>query len=68
MIIVLFIIFKGYKMFIHGAAVTHTFNEMGYYNINLNGTKNLVDIANPCQVKGFVSVSSNTAGIKSGAY
>jgi hypothetical protein len=48
-------------MFIHAAAVNHPFNETGYYNINLNTTKNFVDITNSCQVKGFVSVSSNTA-------
>lgn len=55
-------------MVIHAAAVTHSIKETQYFNVNLNATKNLVDISNLHQVKRFIFISSNTAGIKSGAY
>ena len=55
-------------MIIHGAAITHAQKEATYYEINLEATKKLVDLANACGVERFAFISSNTAGKKSGAY
>ena len=60
--------FKGCYMVIHGAAVTHSRNEKEYYQVNLDATKSLVEIAKDHGVKRFIYVSTNTAGTKSGAY
>jgi nucleoside-diphosphate-sugar epimerase len=59
---------KGCYMVIHGAAVTHSRNEKEYYQVNLDATKSLVEIAKDHGVKRFIYVSTNTAGTKSGAY
>ena len=60
--------FKGCCMVIHGAAVTHSRNEKEYYQVNLDVTKSLVEIAKDHGVKRFIYISTNTAGTKSGAY
>ena len=59
---------KGCHMVIHAAAVTHSFKEKEYYQVNLDATKKLVEIAKVCSVKRFIFISSNTAGTESGAY
>lgn len=53
---------------IHAAAITHSFNSKKYYDINLNATKELVDIAVELKVKKFIFISSRAAGLESGAY
>lgn len=60
--------FESCYMLIHGAAVTHSRKKDEYYQVNLEATKNLVEIAKDQGVKRFIYVSSNTAGTKSGAY
>jgi nucleoside-diphosphate-sugar epimerase len=59
---------EGCYMVIHGAAVTHSRNKKDYYQVNLDATKSLVDIAKDHGVQRFIFVSSNTAGTKSGTY
>ena len=56
------------SILIHAAAVTHSFSEKKYFEVNLEATKNLISVANLFKVKKFVLISSNTAGEKSGAY
>lgn len=58
----------GCHMLIHGAAVTHSRNKSEYYTINLEATKNLVEVAKGHSVEYFVFISSNTAGKESGHY
>jgi len=60
--------FEGCYMIIHGAAITHTRKEQDYYKINLEATKNLVEVAKINNIDRFVFISSNTAGMESGAY
>jgi len=59
---------KECSIFIHAAAITHSFNEKEYFDINLEATKELIDLANQCGIKKFIFISSNTAGEHSGAY
>ncbi|MGH1336885.1 MAG: NAD-dependent epimerase/dehydratase family protein [Aureispira sp.] len=59
---------KDCYLLIHGAAITHSQKEATYYEINLEATKKLVDLANACAVERFAFISSNTAGKNSGAY
>lgn len=59
---------QGCDTFIHAAAITHSFSEKQYFQINLEATKRLVDLAKKHEVKNFVFVSSNTAGKQSGSY
>ncbi|GHA30070.1 hypothetical protein GCM10007103_09200 [Salinimicrobium marinum] len=59
---------KECSVIIHAAAVTHSFNEKKYFNINLKATKELVKMATQCGITKFIFISSNTAGKKSGAY
>lgn len=61
-------IMKGCSIIIHAAAVTHSFNEREYFDINLEATKELIDLANQFKIKKFIFISSNTAGEDSGAY
>ena len=60
---------KKFDMIIHGAAITHSFDEKKYFEINFNATKFLVDSVkkNTAACK-FVFISSRTAGLKSGGY
>lgn len=59
---------KSCHMVIHAAAVTHSFNEKEYFQVNLDATKTLLDSAKAANVKRFIFISSNTAGTESGAY
>jgi len=59
---------KECSIIIHAAAVTHSFNEKEYFDINLEATKKLINLANQCGIKKFIFISSNTAGEDSGAY
>ncbi len=59
---------KSCDIIIHAAAITHSSNKKKYYEINLNATKELVDIAVEHKIKKFIFISSRAAGIKSGAY
>lgn len=59
---------KGVQIVIHAAAVTHSYNKKDYLDINLEGTKILVDSSKINEVKKFVFVSSRTAVMESGAY
>jgi len=53
---------------IHAAAITHSFDEKKYEDINFIATKNLIDFAKKWKVKKFIYISSNTANINNGAY
>ncbi|MBW1847930.1 MAG: NAD-dependent epimerase/dehydratase family protein [Deltaproteobacteria bacterium] len=52
----------------HAAAVTHAFNKQDYDNVNVKGTRNLIDAALLNEVERFIFVSSRTAGVHNGAY
>ncbi len=56
------------EIIIHAAAVTHSFNENKYFEINFEATKKIVDSVKQLNIKNFVYISSNTAHEKSGAY
>jgi nucleoside-diphosphate-sugar epimerase len=60
--------FRDCYMVIHGAALTHSRSSKAYFKVNLEATKKLVDMARENGVLRFVFISSNTAGLKSGAY
>lgn len=63
------IIKKDIDIIIHGAAVTHSFNEKQYFDINFISTKLLVDEYKNKNPNGkFIFLSSRTAGLKSGGY
>lgn len=59
---------EGCNMIIHAAAVTHSFKDKAYYQVNLEATKRLVELAKAYDVKRFIFISSNTAGTESGTY
>jgi nucleoside-diphosphate-sugar epimerase len=59
---------KNCSLIIHAAAVTHSFNEKSYFDINYNITKKLVEKAKELNVTSFVYLSSNTANSDNGAY
>ncbi len=59
---------KSCDIIIHAAAVTHTSDKKKYYEINLDATKKLVDIAVEYKIKKFIFISSRAADIKNGAY
>ncbi len=58
----------GSEFVIHAAAVTHSYNENKYYQINYEATKKIVDLVNKINIKRFIYISSNTASINGGAY
>jgi nucleoside-diphosphate-sugar epimerase len=63
------IVQKNIDIIIHGAAITHSYDEKKYFDINFTSTKLLVDkikIINP-QIY-FVFISSRTASPDSGGY
>jgi len=55
-------------LIIHAAAVTHTYDEKQYFEVNLEGTKTLLNIAKKNPRLRFVFISSRTASAESGAY
>ena len=59
---------KGVQIVVHAAAVTHRLKPEDYYNVNVQGTINLVNSAKLNQVEKFIFISSRTAGENSGAY
>lgn len=61
-------IFEGCDLIIHAAAVTHSFKEKAYYQVNLEATKELIELSKKYNVGKFIFISSNTAGKESGGY
>lgn len=59
---------KNCSLIIHAAAVTHSFHEKSYYDLNYNITKKLIEKAKEFNVISFVYLSSNTANSENGAY
>ena len=59
---------KPCDILIHAAAVTHSSDKQKYFDINLEATKELVDIAVEFKIKKFIFISSRAAGLKSGSY
>lgn len=53
---------------IHLAGITHTHNSQLYYEINAEGTKNLIKACQKKGVKRFIYVSSRAACPEGGAY
>lgn len=53
---------------IHAAAETHSYSKNKYYEINVEATKRLIDIAKADKSKKIIYISSNTASEHSGAY
>lgn len=55
-------------MIIHGAAITHTRKEREYFKINLEVTRKILEAAQLYKVDRFIFISTNSAGLQSGAY
>ncbi|MEY5046740.1 MAG: hypothetical protein RLZZ175_99 [Bacteroidota bacterium] len=55
-------------LIIHAAAITHSFTEEPYFEVNFKATQKLVDLFAQFPEKKFVFISSRTASIESGAY
>ncbi|HPR33061.1 MAG TPA: NAD-dependent epimerase/dehydratase family protein, partial [Prolixibacteraceae bacterium] len=47
-------LFSDCDLVVHAAAVTHSFREKNYFEINTEATRKLVDLARACRVKRFV--------------
>jgi nucleoside-diphosphate-sugar epimerase len=58
----------GVRYIIHGAALTHSFTEEAYFELNLEATKRLVNAAISHEVSHFVFISSRAAVPNSGGY
>jgi len=59
---------RGIDAVIHLAGITHTNNFQLYYDINANGTKNLIEACEKNRVKKFIYISSRAANAEGGAY
>ena len=59
---------KSCDIIIHAAAITHSSDKKKYFEINLEATKELVNIAVESKIKKIIFISSRAAGFKSGAY
>lgn len=55
-------------MIIHAAAITHSKYPKTYFDVNLEGTKSLIDAIPKENAPLFVFISSRVAGKESGAY
>ena len=60
--------FNNIDIFIHAAALTHSYSSELYFKSNVELTKKMVDITNLHSIKHFVFISSNTASKESGHY
>lgn len=58
----------GIDAVIHLAGITHTNSIKLYYQINTEGTKNLLEACEKNGVKKFIYISSRTASVEGGAY
>lgn len=59
---------KDIDAIIHLAGITHTNNFQLYYNINTQGTKNLIKACEKNRIKKFIYISSRAVGAEGGAY
>ncbi len=59
---------KNIDAVIHLAGITHTNKTKKYFQINTDGTKNLLQAAEKNSVKKFIFISSRAASEKGGAY
>ena len=59
---------KNQNIIIHAAAITHSFKNKPYFEINYHSTKKLIDCANEANVEKFIYISSRTAVAHSGGY
>jgi len=59
---------KNIDIVVHLAGITHTNKEKEYYNVNLSGTKNLLNASEVNKVKKIIFISSRTASLHGGAY
>ncbi len=59
---------KNIDIIIHLAGITHTKKTKKYFQINTEGTKNLLQAAEKNFVKKFIFISSRAASEKGGAY
>jgi nucleoside-diphosphate-sugar epimerase len=53
---------------IHAAAITHTYTESEYFDVNFEDSKILIDISSKIEGQKFIYVSSKTATPQSGGY
>jgi NADH dehydrogenase len=58
----------GATSVLHIAGLTHSFNIRKYYEVNAEGTSNLIQRAETSNVKRFIYVSTQAIGVKGGAY
>jgi nucleoside-diphosphate-sugar epimerase len=56
------------EIIVHAAAITHTFYEEDYLELNLAQTIEMVTAANECGVKRMIYVSSRAATLNAGGY
>ena len=59
---------SGVDIVVHLAALTKSKNESDYFETNVKGTKNLVDVCLEQGVKKIIYVSSQAASLNGGAY
>ncbi len=59
---------EGVSMVIHAAALTHSNSSTDYFKVNVEGTLNLIKVAESAGVQKMVYISSRTAGLRNGAY
>lgn len=59
---------SGMDAVIHLAGITHTFEEKKYYEVNTQGTKNMLRACEKNNVPKFLFVSTRTAHQNGGAY
>ena len=64
----LYAITSGIDAVIHLAGITHTNTTKLYYQVNTEGTKNLLEACEKNHVKRFIFISSRTASVEGGAY
>ena len=58
----------GATSILHFAGLTHSSNIKKYYEVNAEGTSNLIKKAEAANVKRFVYISTQAIGLKGGAY
>jgi nucleoside-diphosphate-sugar epimerase len=59
---------KGVDTVLHLAACTHSHNDADYVEVNVRGTRGLLDVCERDNVKRFIHVSSRAAHPEGGAY
>jgi NADH dehydrogenase len=59
---------KGIDLVVHIAAVTHALDETSYFDVNVGGTRCLLEACNTNNVDRFILISTSSACDEAGAY